>query len=80
MTFMSNYAIHVKSCHLFKIMPFVPNHDIHVNSYQIMSFMSKHVIDVKSCHLCQILSPMSLVIGIFRKFSKVGGRESNMSS
>jgi hypothetical protein len=42
------------------------------HSCQIISFMSNHVIHVKSCHSCQIMSFMSWVIGLFRKFSKVG--------
>jgi hypothetical protein len=56
MSFMSNHVIHVKSCYLC----------------QIMTFMSNHVMHVKSCHSCQIISFMSWVIGLFRKFTKVG--------
>jgi hypothetical protein len=37
-----------------------------------MSFMSNNVIHVKSWHSCQIMSFMSWVIGLFRKFTKVG--------
>jgi hypothetical protein len=78
MSFMSNHDIHVKSCHSCQIMTFMSNHFIHVkscHSCHIMSFMSNHVIHVKSCHLCQIMSFMSWVIGLSRKFTKVGRGE-----
>jgi hypothetical protein len=63
---MSNYATHVKSCHLLQIMPLVPNH---AKSCQ---FMSNHVIHVKSCHSCQI---MSFVIGFSENLVKSGAGE-----
>jgi hypothetical protein len=74
-SFVSNHAIHVKSCRimsfmsnlakscqlyiLWQIMSFVSNHAIHVKSCRIISFMSNHVIHVKSCLSCQIMSFMS---------------------
>jgi hypothetical protein len=71
MSFMSNFVIHVKSCHLCPIVYFMANHVIYVkpcHTRQIMSFMSNHVIHVKSsnnrvihfnlCHACHILSFM----------------------
>ena len=74
MSFMSIYLIHVMSCHF---MSFMSIHVIHVlsgHSCQFMSFMSIHF---NSCHSCQFMPFMSCVIGLFRKFSKVGrgGRE-----
>jgi hypothetical protein len=65
---MSNYAIHVNSCHLRQIMPFVPNHAICAKSchlYQIMPFVPNHVIHfnhAKSCHSGQIMSFMSIYV------------------
>jgi predicted transcriptional regulator len=62
MLFVSNYVICVKLCQIMSY------HSIHVKS-----FMSNHIIHVKSCHLCQIMSLMSFVIRLFRKFSNAGG-------
>jgi hypothetical protein len=81
MSFVWNHVILVKSCHSCEIMSFLWNHVIHANSCQIMS---NQVIHVNTCQFTSIHAIMTFAIGLFRKFSIVGGRGgregSNMSS
>ena len=81
---MSTHVIHVNSCNSGQFMTIHIILDYSCHSCQFMSFMSVYVIHVNSC---QFMPFMSCVIGLFRKFSKVGrggrgagGRGSNMSS